>query len=280
MRVAVTLAVCAAMTLSMATCHREASNTSNIAKPMNNGFAASLPAGFERPTDDVGKRMLKEYGSVFVARGGAVPPAAVVFRDAAAVTAFQSSVKRSSAGFGSTTIELQEPAMAQFREAVAEAHRVGASITPRGSDAAKRSYEDTVTLWASRVDPALEHWLRKGRITDAEANRIHGLSPFEQVPEIFKLEEQGIYFAKSLDKSIIYSVAPPGTSQHLSMLAVDINEHENAKVREIMAKHGWFQTVVSDLPHFTFLGAAESDLPKLGLKRRTDGGRDYWVPDI
>ena len=102
----------------------------------------------------------------------------------------------------------------------------------------------------------------------------------EQIAEIFKLEEQGIYFAKSLDKSIIYSVAPPGTSQHISMLALDVKEHGNAKVREILANHGWFQTVVSDLPHFTYLGAKETDLPNLDLKKVSDGGRVYWIPNI
>ncbi|MBP9663959.1 MAG: hypothetical protein KBD94_05010 [Pyrinomonadaceae bacterium] len=247
---------------------------------MNGGFTANLPAGFEQPTDEVGKRMLKEYGAVFVARGGAVAPKTAVFRDAAAVTAFQTSAKGTSGSVGGTTLELQEPAMTHLKDAIAEAEKSGAGITPRGADSAKRSYEDTVTLWASRVNPGLTHWVGKGRITQADADRIKGMSPFEQVSEIFKLEEQGIYFAKTLDKSIIYSVAPPGTSQHLSMLALDVNEHENAKVRQILAKHGWYQTVVSDLPHFTFLGVPETDLPKLGLKKRTDGGRIYWVPDI
>lgn len=247
---------------------------------MNGGFTANLPAGFEQPSDDVGKRMMKEYGAVFVARGGAVAPKTAVFRDAAAVSAFQSSAKAASASIGGPTLELQEAAMGHLKDAVAEAEKADAGITPRGADSAKRSYEDTVTLWASRVNPGLTHWVGKGRITQADADRIKGMPPFEQVSEIFKLEEQGIYFAKTLDKSIIYSVAPPGTSQHLSMLALDVNEHENAKVRQILAKHGWYQTVVSDLPHFTFLGVPESDLPKLGLKKRTDGGRVYWVPDI
>lgn len=247
---------------------------------MNGGFTANLPAGFEQPTDEVGKRMLKAYGALYVARGGAIAPKTAVFRDAAAVTAFQSSAKGTSGSVGGTTLELQEPAMTHLKEAIAEAEKSGAAITPRGADSAKRSYEDTVTLWASRVNPGLTHWVGKGRITQAEADRIKAMSPFEQVSEIFKLEEQGIYFAKTLDKSIIYSVAPPGTSQHLSMLALDVNENENARVRQILAKHGWYQTVVSDLPHFTFLGVPESDLPKLGLKKKTDSGRVYWVPDI
>ena len=64
--------------------------------------------------------------------------------------------------------------------------------------------------------------------------------------EILRLEKKKIYFAKDLNKSIIYSVAPPGTSQHLSMLAFDAVEYDNVRVREILALHGWFQTVDND----------------------------------
>ncbi len=134
------------------------------------------------------------------------------------------------------------------------------TITPRGADSGQRNYSGTVKLWASRVDPGLIHWVKQGKLTEAEASKIRALSPFEQVSEIFKLESQGMYFAKDLSKSIIYSVAPPGTSQHISMLALDVSEHDNSKVRDILAKHGWFQTVISDLPHFTFLGVPENQL--------------------
>jgi len=98
--------------------------------------------------------------------------------------------------------------------------------------------------------------------------------------EIFALEEKGIWFSKDLSKSIVYSVAPPGTSQHLSMLALDVTQFEDARVRTILAKNGWFQTVTSDLPHFTYLGEKENDLPKLGLKKVTYADRDFWVPDF
>ena len=64
------------------------------------------------------------------------------------------------------------------------------------------------------------------------------------------------------------------------MLALDVTEHENSQARSILAKHGWYQTVVSDLPHFTFLGVAEADLPRLGLKKTTDGGRTFWIPEL
>jgi len=258
----------------------KASQSANDGKDMKDGFTANLPSDFTQPTDDAGRKLLKEYGAVFVARSGAVPPKVVFFMDEAAVSAFQAAAGSSRETVGGVAIELQDAAMKALKAAVVDAEKAGTTITPRGADAAKRSYQDTVGLWKSRVDPGFDHWVKQGRVTAAEAARIRSLSPFEQVPEIFKLESDGIYFAKDLSKSIIYSVAPPGSSQHLSMLALDVSENDNAEVRSILAQHGWFQTVVSDLPHFTFLGTKETDLPKLGLKKTTNGGRTFWVPDL
>lgn len=238
----------------------------------------NLPAGFMQPTDDVGRRMLKEYGAVFVS--GATPPKTVVFKDEVEVRQFQSSVESTKGVVSGMLIELQSSAMQKLKVAIAEAEQSNLSITPRGDEAAKRTYQDTVVLWASRVEPGLDHWVSKGSMLSSDAERIRSLSPYKQVPEIFELESRGIYFSKDLQKSIIYSVAPPGTSQHLSMLALDVEEFENSEVRAILANHGWHQTVVSDLPHFTYLGAAESELSKLGLKKVTNGGRVFWVPDI
>ena len=105
-------------------------------------------------------------------------------------------------------------------------------------------------------------------------------APHEQVPIVLGLEGRGLWFSTDFSKSILYSVAAPGTSQHLSMLALDVAEFENPAVREILARHGWFQTVQTDLPHFTYLGVAESELPALGLKRVTASRRAFWVPDL
>jgi hypothetical protein len=243
------------------------------------GFTANLPEGFKAPTDDAGRLLLKEYGAVFMARGGVTPPKTVVFRDQAEVTAFQNSLKTSSESISGFNLELQAAAMDGLRKAIADAKAAGLSINPRDKDSAKRSYDETIELWNSRVDPALKHWVSKGKMTQDQADKLKSLSPYEQVPEVLKLEQQGIYFAKDLSKSIIYSVAPPGTSQHLSMLAMDVKEHEDPKVRDILAKYGWYQTVISDLPHFTYLGVPDSELSKLGLKKTSDNGRTFWIPE-
>jgi hypothetical protein len=258
------------------------SNNTNTMTSENKGtgFMANVPSGFVEPTDAVGKKLLREYGAFFVARGGATAPTQIVFRDEAEVSAFQAKLQKSTESIGGFSMELQATAMEDLRKALTEAKTSGLTISPRDTDSAKRTYNETVGLWASRVEPALKHWVGKGKISQADADRIKALSPFEQVPEVLKLEEQGIFFAKDLSKSIIYSVAPPGTSQHLSLLALDVKEHDNASVRALLAKYHWYQTVVSDLPHFTYLGIAESELPGLGLKKTTDGGRSFWLPAL
>lgn len=247
----------------------------------NNGtFEKNLPSDFQKPNDKIGEKLLKDYGAVFVAKGNAIPPKTVIFKDETAVSAFQSSLKTSTEKIGSIDVELQTPAMNALKEAIAEARQTNLTITPRSKDSSKRTYGETVELWASRVNPGLEHWVKKGKLPQAEADKIKKLSPFEQVSEIFRLEDQGMFFAKDLSKSIVYSVSPPGSSQHLSLLALDINEHDNKKVRDILAKYGWFQTIISDLPHFTYLGVKQEELPNLGLKKDESTDRVYWLPAL
>lgn len=243
------------------------------------GFAANLPAGFTLPNDDVGKRILREYGSMLVAKGVTAPPK-LVFQDEADVAAFHGSVSASSETFGGIGVTLQSAALEAFKAAVAKGRTEAISIGPRNADSSKRTYGQTVDNWKSRVDPGLKHWVSKGRLTQAEADRIAGLSPAAQIPEILRLEDQGIFFAQDLSKTIMYSVAPPGTSQHISLLAIDIEQHADARARSIMAEHGWYQTIPSDMPHFTFLGVKESELPGLGLKKVQSGGRDFWIPEL
>jgi hypothetical protein len=286
MKIAATVLVVLSSVLVAGSCRMGGNSTgtpsNNAAQGNTNGmsFRKSLPRGFNDPADDVGRRLLKEYGAVFVARGGAVVPGTVVFKDEKEVAAFQAGVQISKEHIGDFDLELQAPAMTALKNARSEAESQGLYITPRSEDSARRNYENTVGLWASRVEPALVHWVGQGKLDQAEADRIRHLTPYEQVPEVFKLESQGMYFAKDLSKSIIYSVAPPGTSQHLSMLALDVAEFQDAKVRGILAKNGWYQTVVSDLPHFTFLGVSENELPGLGLRKQVDGARVFWVPDL
>ena len=254
-------------------------NQTVTAPSLSSRFVRNLPQNFVVGEEGFAQLLLREYGAVFVARGGATPPPSVIFRSDKEVKEFQSSVPFKTENIGGFPITLQRPAMEALIAAIERVREEGLEITPRGADSGSRSYSKTVALWKSRVEPALDYWAARGRIDRNQAEEIRALSAFEQVPVVLGLEEQGIYFAKDLSKPIIYSVAPPGTSQHLAMLAFDVSEFGDRAVRAILADYGWFQTVTSDLPHFTFLGVEEDDLPTLGLQRAEIAGRYFWVPE-
>ncbi len=255
----------------------EASSHSDHAR-----FFASLPVGFRTPKaeDEVGTRLLACYGAVLVARGGTTPPPVLVFPDEESVARWQSSVKTDRVEINETLVELQSPALRALMEARLEARMSKLDITPRGADAARRTYADSVELWMSRVRPGLRHWVKEGRLDQREAQRILSLPLRDQVREILRLEKQGLLFSKDFSKSILVSVAPPGASEHISMLALDIDENANPAVRAILARHGWFQTVPFDLPHFAYLGVSETELTSLGLREVAIGEREFWIPDI
>ncbi len=233
-------------------------------------------------TDPVANRVFKEYGAIFVSNNGGKLPVKCVFDDEIQVAAFQSGANPKTATVGGTTITLQEKAMDALLEAVEDAKRQKLIITPRGgSIAASRSFKETERLWNSRFFPALNYWVGKGKISMQEAENAKNLSIHQQVAKVLEWEGKGYYFSKDLSKSILYSVAAPGASQHIFMLALDVEQFSNKKVREILAAHGWFQTVKSDLPHFTYLGVSkETELKSLGLKEETVGGQKFWIPNI
>jgi hypothetical protein len=234
------------------------------------------------PSDDpVARRVLHDYGAMFVGSDSVLPPPLCVFTDEEQVTRFQEEAGIQPASFGDAAIELQPAAMSALLAARASAQAEGLEISPRdGAEAARRSYADTVRLWNSRFLPALDHWSRVERLSEEQCASLRSLAIHEQVPEVLELEREGIFFSKDLSKSVLYSIAAPGTSQHIAMLAFDCNEFQDQRVREILAQHGWFQTVKSDLPHFTFLGLTEEELPGRGLKRLEVDGQTFWIPDV
>jgi hypothetical protein len=230
--------------------------------------------------DPVSRRVLEDYGAIFIAKN-VMPPPVCVFTSDEEVSRFQERAGYASEMFGFDAVELQPEAMKQLLKARAEAQKEDLDITPRdGAEAARRSFEDSLQLWHTRFQPALDYWLAQGRLTETQVATLKSLPLRNQIAEVLELEKSGIYFSKDLSKSILYSIAAPGTSQHIAMLAFDVNEFDNPRVREILAKHGWFQTVLSDLPHFTYLGLKEKDLPKHGLKQVEVDGQIFWIPNV
>lgn len=231
--------------------------------------------------DPIARRVLHDYGAMFIGAENILPPPLCVFTSEADVTEFQNAAGIARATIGGDTIELQPAAMAALLKARAAARSEGRDISPRdGAEAARRSYADTVRLWNSRFLPALNHWQELGRLTQEQTDRLRSLPIDQQVQEVLELEKDGIFFSKDFSKSVLYSIAAPGTSQHIAMLAFDANEFLDVRVREILAIHGWFQTVLSDLPHFTYLGVEESRLPARGLKRVEVNEQTFWIPNV
>ena len=231
--------------------------------------------------DPVARRILEEYGAIFLADKKVLAPPVCVFTTEEQVTAFQNAAGFVAETIADAEIELQPAAMKALLKARDDAQEEALDITPRGgAEAARRNYEDSMRLWDTRFLPALDYWLEQGRLTSEQVTRLRGLSLHDQVAEVLELERSGIFFSKDLSKSILYSIAAPGTSQHIALLALDVTEFDNPRVREILGKHGWFQTVLSDLPHFTYLGLKEKDLPKHGLKSVVVDGQTFWIPNV
>lgn len=231
--------------------------------------------------DIVDRRIFLEYGAMFLSEKGATHPWVCVFRDQSEVAAFQKMLKTRTETIGGTTITLQEPAMNALLAAIKDAAKEGKTITPRGGPTgAARIYDDTLKFWNNRFNNGLEYWIKQGRLKREDADAAKALATRDQIAQVLKWEAQGIFFSTQFNKSILYSVAAPGTSQHIFMLALDVAQFGDPRVREILMNHGWFQTVKSDQPHFTFIGRHEKDLPKLGLKVWMMEGQRFWIPDF
>ncbi len=231
-------------------------------------------------TDATAKRIFSEYGAIFISNGTKLP-GKCIFSGEAELQSFQIQSLPQAANVGGVNIELQKPAMEALLKAQKEAAKKRLQITPRGGSlAARRSFEDTVRLWNSRFYPALNYWVGRRKISRQESATARALPIREQVAKVLEWENEGFFFSKDLSKSILFSVAAPGASQHNFLLALDVQQFANKEVRRILADHGWFQTVKSDAPHFTYLGVKESELPALGLKAETVGGQKFWIPNL
>jgi hypothetical protein len=246
-------------------------------------MTALLKAMAEQLASPVERRLFAEYGAQFVTT--ATPPPTIIFADAAEVEAFQAQLPVSHARIGDYEISLQSEAMDALIRAASEINDSEGQITARSQDSGGRSYQDTLNLWNRNVTRGLEHWQTEGRIPPERAEQIRRLAPMEQVSLVLDLEEsEQLYFGTFFDKSILYSVAAPGASQHLSLLAFDVAEYQDTEVERRLAKYGWFRTVPNDLPHFTYLGHSEDRLPELNLIRSqrqyNDRRYGFWVPDL
>jgi hypothetical protein len=235
------------------------------------------------PVDDsvLARRVFSEYGAVFAATEKVTLPPTCIFADEAAVTAFRSKLQIQQLTIHGTNLLLQKDAADSLTQVLADAEMSGVTIAPLdGPIAGARTYYETLRIWNSRFEPALRFWSRRGMIASEDVAAIRSMKLDQQIERVIEWESKGYWFGTSRNRSIFSSTAPPGTSQHISLIALDVAPPLTAVKRSLLNARGWFQTVKGDPGHFTYLGVPESDLPKRGLKAILSEGITYWTPDL
>lgn len=241
----------------------------------------SLPFECAYNSDPLAARVLAEYGAMYAASDLVTVPAKCIYSNSQEVAAYQQTLKISVTEFAGNRIELQAAAAAALEAAQADAAAANIRLSPFDPPVAgRRDYNDSVRIWNKRLFPALDHWEGVGIIGADESFEMRNMPFVEQARKVLEWESRGYKFGTGRTKSIFASCSPPGTSQHLSLIAFDLLQYSDRRVREIMNRNGWYQTVIDDPGHFTFLGLPETQLPARGLKLVPAGGYAYWVPDI
>ncbi|WP_017317364.1 D-alanyl-D-alanine carboxypeptidase family protein [Mastigocladopsis repens] len=81
------------------------------------------------------------------------------------------------------------------------------------------------------------------------------------------------------ETKILGVVAPPGTSQHLWGLAVDLRV-SNEVQKQALNKNGWYRTVEYDTLHWTYVGLPPERLTQFGFQNKVVGGINYWITPL
>lgn len=84
---------------------------------------------------------------------------------------------------------------------------------------------------------------------------------------------------KGKETRILGIVAPPGASQHLWGLAIDLRVR-NKKQIAALNKNGWYRTVEYDVPHWSYVGYPPQKLIELGFNKKIIRGITYWVTPL
>ncbi len=78
---------------------------------------------------------------------------------------------------------------------------------------------------------------------------------------------------------ILGTVAPPGASQHLWGLAIDLRVTNDGQI-QALNQNGWFRTVENDVLHWTYLGYPVEKLTEFGFQNKVVEGVTYWLTPL
>jgi hypothetical protein len=185
--------------------------------------------------------LLRSYGTVFINQESGIKlPEKVILDDEIETQSFQDKISIELVN-GTEECYLQKPAAAALNKA--------------------RDLEN-IPLKSGYAGDCLRNFATNLRFWNKYANR-------ETLTQVKAGKET----------KILGLVAPPGTSQHLWGLAIDLQILTPSQ-KQTLNENGWFQTVVNDLPHWTYLGWREEELPKFGLQQKIIQGIKYWTTPI
>ncbi|MBW4670506.1 MAG: D-alanyl-D-alanine carboxypeptidase family protein [Cyanomargarita calcarea GSE-NOS-MK-12-04C] len=186
--------------------------------------------------------LLNAYGAVFANQQPEIKlPQKVILASSQETSSFQATLTMGKVD-GTSNCLLQKAAAEGLNQAKA---LTGISLrSGYGASDCTRSFETNLRFWRKYANNQTLDQVRQGKET-----KILGI------------------------------VAPPGASQHLWGLAVDLSLSSQSQ-RQALNRNGWFQTVENDVPHWTYVGLTEDKLPLFGFKNKVVRGITYWLTPL
>ncbi len=186
--------------------------------------------------------LLRAYGGAFVNHAPAVKlPPKVVFTNEQETKKYQATLTLSKVN-DTNECYLQKTAADAFNQARSQVHIPLKS--GYGPSDCTRSFATNLRFWQKYADSKTLEKVREG-----------------------------------IETAILGIVAPPGSSQHLWGLAIDLYVSNQAQ-RQALSQHGWVQTVENDMPHWTYIGYPQEKLTEFGFQSKVVRGITYWVTPL
>ncbi|MEM7554458.1 MAG: D-alanyl-D-alanine carboxypeptidase family protein [Cyanobacteria bacterium P01_A01_bin.84] len=186
--------------------------------------------------------LLKSYGAAFINKQPGIKlPKKVIFSNDQETRNFQATLTKGTVK-GTRNCTLQKPAAEALNKARSRV-RIPLKSGYTNSDC-MRSYAITNRFWRKYANSKTLDLVRQGK-----------------------------------EKRILGIVAPPGSSQHLWGLAIDLRVSSQAQVKALN-DNGWYRTVENDKPHWTYVGSPKAKLKELGFHNKVIRGVTYWLTPL
>lgn len=186
--------------------------------------------------------LLRAYGSVFVNQNPEIKlPQKVLFTNEQETKQFQSSLTLTQVK-NTSQCYLQKSAAEAFNQARAQVQIPLKS--GYGASDCTRSFATNLRFWQKYANNKTLEQVRQGK-----------------------------------EIKILGIVAPPGASQHLWGLAIDLRVTTEAQ-KQVLNQNGWYRTVENDIPHWTYVGLPLEKLTQFGFQNKVVENVTYWLTPL